>query len=177
MCVFHLSCRQVDSLGLLGHGADDSGSEKARYRSSLIMTAMYVSAAILFGFGVIYFKGRQAGFEFFAGYLVEQSLSIDNLFVFLMLFKYFQVPLDHQGRVLTWGIIGAVVMRGFMIICGVAAVRRFHSVILIFAAILLVSAIKLFFENDEAEDLSDNLVMKISKSLVGAVDEVLVDAS
>jgi predicted tellurium resistance membrane protein TerC len=154
------------------HEADDSRYEKARFRTSLIMTAVYVAAAVVFGFIVMYFKGRQAGFEFFAGYLVEQSLSVDNLFVFLMLFNYFQVPLDHQGRVLTWGIVGAVVMRGFMIICGVAAVRKFKYVILIFAGILLVSAVKLFFENDDAEDLSENLVMKLSKRLVGAVDEV-----
>mmetsp|Transcript_38452 Transcript_38452/g.49747 ORF Transcript_38452/g.49747 Transcript_38452/m.49747 type:complete len:344 (-) Transcript_38452:752-1783(-) len=160
-----------DESPAFGQLIDESGTEKARFRSSLITTCLYVSAAICFGFGIMYFKGRQAGFEFFAGYLVEQSLSVDNLFVFLMLFNYFQVPLVHQGRVLTWGIIGAVAMRGIMIICGVAAVRRFHSVILIFAGILLISAIKLFFENDEPEDLSQNLVMRLSKQLVGAVDE------
>lgn len=154
----------------------ESGYEKARFRTSLIMTSIYMASAVVFGLFVIYFKGQQAGFEFYAGYLVEQSLSVDNLFVFLMLFNYFKVPLDHQGRVLTWGIIGAVVMRGFMIICGVAAVRKFKHVILLFAAILLISAVKLFFENEEAEDdLSDNLVMKLSKRLVGAVDEVCVD--
>jgi len=103
--------------------------------------------------------------------LVEQSLSVDNLFVFLMLFNYFQVPLPHQGRVLTWGIIGAVAMRGVMILAGVAAVARFRSVILLFAAILLVSAVKLFFESDEPEDLSDNLMLRLSKRCVGAVDE------
>lgn len=151
----------------------DYGYERARFRTSLIMTGIYVTAAMIFGLFVIYFKGQQAGFEFYAGYLVEQSLSIDNLFVFVMLFNYFQVPLEHQGRVLTWGIIGAVVMRGVMIICGVAAIKKFHYVILVFAAILLISAVKLFFENDEPEDdLSDNLIMKLSKRLVGAVEEV-----
>ena len=108
--------------------------------------------------------------EFAAAYLVEQSLSVDNLFVFLITFKYFLVPPELQPRVLTWGIIGAVLMRGVMIVAGVSAVQRFKSIILIFAAILLVSAVKLFFENDEPEELSNNMILRISKRVVGAVD-------
>lgn len=150
-----------------------SGGEKARFWRSVQVTVLNVCAAVAFGLAVMYFKGRQAGFEFFAGYLVEQSLSVDNLFVFLMLFNYFQVPLASQGRVLTWGILGAVAMRGVMILAGVAAVQRFRGVILVFAAILLVSAVKLFFEGADSEqpDLSHNIVMKLSKRLVDAVDE------
>mmetsp|Transcript_13639 Transcript_13639/g.31867 ORF Transcript_13639/g.31867 Transcript_13639/m.31867 type:complete len:325 (+) Transcript_13639:258-1232(+) len=153
------------------HHETSADAERRRYKESVYNTAVCVGAAIIFGIGVAVFKGRQSGFEFFAGYLVEQSLSVDNLFVFLMLFNYFKVPLEYQGRVLNWGIIGAVLMRGVMIAVGVAAVQRFQSVILIFAAILLVSAVKLFFESEEPEDLNNNLVMKISKFCTGAVDQ------
>jgi tellurite resistance protein TerC len=146
-------------------------SEKARFAQSVFNTVFYVIAAIVFGSCIAVTRGQQAAIEFAVAYLVEQSLSVDNLFVFLMLFQYFQVPLEHQGRVLTWGIFGAVAMRGVMIIAGVAAVQRFRSVILIFAAILLVSAVKLFFETDEAEELSNNLILRISKRAVGAVDQ------
>uniref|UniRef100_A0A7S2E636 Uncharacterized protein n=1 Tax=Octactis speculum TaxID=3111310 RepID=A0A7S2E636_9STRA len=155
----------------MGAEGQIKSQEARRFRSSVIYTVLIVAAAAAFGSGIWVVKGRRSGFEFFAGYLVEQSLSVDNLFVFLMVFNYFQVPLECQGRVLTWGIIGAVLMRGVMITIGVAAIQRFRSVILIFAAILLVSAVKLFFESDEPQDLSQNVVMKFSKFCTGAVDE------
>lgn len=162
-----------DSLSqLIEKSANDKANENKRFKTSLMMTLIYLLSAVIFGILIIYFKGKKSGLEFYAGYLVEQSLSIDNLFVFIMLFKYFQVPIEYQDRVLTWGIIGAVLMRGIMIIIGVAVINKFHYIILIFASILFISAIKLFFESDEPEDLSENLVMKLSKSLVGAVDEV-----
>ena len=157
--------------GLSPRSLEESRVEKVQFARSVFYTTLYVLAAVVFGIGIYVFRGRKASFEFFAGYLVEQSLSVDNLFVFLMLFNYFQVPLEYQGRVLTWGIVGAVGMRGVMIVAGVAAVQRFRSVILVFAAILLVSAVKLFFESDETEELSNNLILRISKRVVGAVDE------
>ena len=95
-----------------------------------------MGVSFLFGIGTYYFRGDEAGLEFFTGYLVEQSLSVDNLFVFLMLFNYFKVPSQHQDRVLTWGIIGAVGMRGVMIIFGIQMIERFQIVTLIFAGIL-----------------------------------------
>ncbi|CAB1118984.1 unnamed protein product [Ectocarpus sp. CCAP 1310/34] len=98
--------------------------------------------------------------------------SVDNLFVFLMTFDYFQVPLEHQGRVLTWGIVGAILMRGVMIAFGVAAVKRFQWITVVFAAILLVSSYKLLVESEEEDhDLSQNTLVRMSRRLVGAVDE------
>jgi tellurite resistance protein TerC len=152
-----------------GGGAKHLGS--ATVRAAMVQTVGYVCAACVFGLGLAWHRGRQAGFEFAAGYLVEQSLSVDNLFVFLMLFDYFKVPMEFQGRVLTWGIIGAVTMRGFMIVVGVAAVQRFRWIILVFAAILLLSSVKLLLDDDSPEDLSSNTVMRLSKWAVGAVDE------
>lgn len=155
----------------MGAEGNEKIEELRRFRTSMMYTVLIVAAAGFFGAGIWVVKGQRSGIEFIAGYLVEQSLSVDNLFVFLMVFNYFQVPLESQGRVLTWGIIGAILMRGVMIAIGVAAIQRFRSVILIFAAILFVSGIKLFFETDEAEDLSKNMVMKFSKYCTGAVDE------
>ena len=103
---------------------NNKAAEAKSYYNALVNTICTVLAAVLFGIGTIFFKGEQCGLEFFTGYIVEQSLSIDNLFVFLMLFKYFKVPLQYQNRVLTWGIIGAVIMRGVMIFVGVAAIKR-----------------------------------------------------
>lgn len=148
----------------------DKNEEKS-FRRALLTTAFTVGSAFLFGIGTYIFRGQEAGLQFFTGYIVEQSLSVDNLFVFLMLFNYFKVPLLHQDRVLTWGIIGAVVMRGIMIVIGIEAVERFQFVTLVFAAILLVSAYKLLQEDSDDEDLSNNAVLKISNYLIKSSSE------
>ena len=146
--------------------------EQAVFKKALTTTVLCVASAAVFWGGVHVHKGPEAGTAFVAAYLVEQSLSVDNLFVFLMLFNYFKVPLEHQGRVLTWGILGAIAMRGVMLWAGVEMVEHFHVVILFFAGVLLVSAVKLFSESTESasEELSDNCVMKLSKRLVGVTD-------
>jgi len=110
--------------------------------------------------------GLSTGYEFFAGYLVEQSLSIDNLFVFIMLFDYFRVPLELQSRVLSWGIAGAIGLRGLMIGVGVASIQQFKAVILVFAGILLASSFKLLTETEPSENgVADNYVMKLATKL------------
>jgi Integral membrane protein TerC family len=118
--------------------------------------------------------GPTVGQEFFAGYLVEQSLSVDNLFVFLLLFDYFRVPLLLQDRVLNWGIFGAMVMRAIMIGIGAAAIHNFHAILLAFAAILIYGSAKFFFASDddgEDEDPSQNVIVKFSRSLFPSTDD------
>mmetsp|Transcript_17782 Transcript_17782/g.23450 ORF Transcript_17782/g.23450 Transcript_17782/m.23450 type:complete len:391 (-) Transcript_17782:624-1796(-) len=144
--------------------AMEKGSRE--YKVAVIKTVLVVLAAGVFGAGTWVVKGRQSSLEFFAGYLVEQSLSVDNLFVFIMLFDYFQVPLQFQSRVLTWGIIGAMSMRLVMIVLGVAAIQKFRSIILLFAGILIVSGWKMIQEGEEEEDLENNAIMKISNKMV-----------
>lgn len=145
-------------------GYDSSATHAAKtYKKAVFYTLLSVASSLLFGFATGFWKGRVAMLEYFTGYIVEQSLSIDNLFVFLMLFDYFKVPLRYQDRVLSWGIVGAVVMRGIMIFLGIAVVHKFKWVTLLFAAVLLVSAYTLIMAHEEEEDLSKNTVVKISK--------------
>lgn len=122
---------------------------------------------MIFGIALMVVKDVSAGYEFFAGYLIEQSLSIDNLFVFIMLFEYFKIPPELQNRVLSWGITGAIVLRGLMIGVGVAVLEKFHSVILVFASILIASSVNLLFEKEESdgEGHDGNVIMKIAKFL------------
>lgn len=136
-------------------------------------TALAVAAAGCFGVLLHGTRGPQAALEFASGYLVEQSLSVDNLFVFIMLFDYFKVPRAFQGRVLNYGILGAVLMRGFMIVAGVAAVQKFRWMTLLFAGILLLSAIKLLLESDDddEDEVNDRLVMRIARKVVGPIAE------
>ena len=143
------------------------------YDSAIQRTLAWVSAAILFGGGLWYTFGMETAQEFFAGYLVEQSLSVDNLFVFLLLFEYFKVPLAYQDRVLNWGIYGAIVMRAVMIGVGAAALQHFHAILLVFAGILVYSSAKFFVGNDteEDEDPSQNQIVKLSHSVMESTDE------
>lgn len=142
------------------------------YKDAIQRTLIWVGAAAVFGGGVWALAGSSTGEEFFAGYLVEQSLSVDNLFVFLLLFEYFKVPLAYQDRVLNWGIYGAIVMRAVMIGLGAAALKNFHAILLVFASILVYSSGKaLFGGNDEDEDPSQNSIVKFSRNLINSTDE------
>jgi TerC family integral membrane protein len=142
------------------------------YTDAIQRTLGWVGAAIVFGGGVWAFAGSATGEEFFAGYLVEQSLSVDNLFVFLMLFQYFKVPLQYQDRVLNWGIYGAVVMRGIMIGVGYEALKNFRVILLVFAGILVYSSANaLLGGNDDEEDPSENSIVKFSRSLIKSTDD------
>jgi TerC family integral membrane protein len=142
------------------------------YSDAIQRTLGWVGAAIVFGGGVWALVGSATGEEFFAGYLVEQSLSVDNLFVFLMLFQYFKVPLAYQDRVLNWGIYGAVVMRAVMIGVGAAALKNFRGILLVFAAILVYSSVNVFIGgDDDDEDPSNNSIVKFSRSLINSTDD------
>jgi len=139
------------------------------YKNAVIKTLLWVTAAMAFGTGLFFTFGREIGEEFFAGYLIEESLSVDNLFVFLLLFEYFKVPIEYQNRVLDWGIFGAMVMRASIIGLGSIAIHKFHEILLVFAAILIFSSGKILFAGDEEEeDLENNAIIKFSRNLISA---------
>ena len=112
------------------------------HKEAAVWSAVWISLSLLFNLGVWHWQGGQKALEFLAGYLVEWSLSLDNLFVFLVLFTYFKVPPRYQHRVLFWGILGAVVMRGAMIAIGAALLATFHAVIYVFGGFLVVTGVR-----------------------------------
>lgn len=130
--------------------------------------AFWVAAACLFGAGVGLVEGPQKAEEFFSGYLLEQSLSVDNLFVFVLVFEYFKVPPTQQTKVLSYGIGGAVVMRALMIVAGYEAITNFKPVLLVFAGILIFSSYKLITESgeEEDEDMSENAIVQFCSKLL-----------
>ena len=115
-----------------------------RYREAWIWSAVWVTLAMIFAAIVFHYQGSQRGYEFLTGYLIELSLSVDNLFVFLLIFSYFKVPAKFQHRVLFWGVMGALVMRLTMIFVGAALINRFHWIIYIFGGFLIYTGIKMF---------------------------------
>lgn len=151
----------------------DKDEDAGIYKTAIRRTLYWVGAAIGYGFLLIFVAGPETSGEFYAGYLLEQSLSIDNLLVFLLLFEYFKVPLENQNRVLTWGIIGSIVMRATMIGVGAVALREFREVLLVFAGILLYSSYQVIVgdDDDEEEDLSDNAIVKFANNLFSSTDQ------
>jgi tellurite resistance protein TerC len=121
-----------------------------RFREALGWSVAWIGLAAGFAVLVYFWHGKTPTLEFVTGYVIELSLSVDNLFVFLLIFRYFQVPPEHQHKVLFWGIVGALVMRAIFILVGVSLITRFHFVIYVFGALLVYSGIKLF-RQQEAE--------------------------
>jgi len=115
-----------------------------KFREALLWSAVWITLAAIFAVIVYFWHGRVPALEFVTGYVIELSLSVDNLFVFLLIFRYFQVPTVHQHKVLFWGILGALIMRAIFILAGVGLIRQFHWIIYIFGALLVYSGIKLF---------------------------------
>lgn len=131
-------------------------------REAAIWSAVWVALALVFGAGVAHFMGRQAGLEFITGYLIEKALSVDNLFVFVLIFSYFGVAPENQHRVLFWGIIGALVMRGVMIAAGAALIQQFHWIIYVFGAFLVFTGVRMAFHDDEEIHPERNPVLRLA---------------
>src|SRR5262245_13862093 len=138
-------------------------------REALTWSAVWISLALIFNAG-IYFGWvggyapelrHRAAFEFFTGYIVEKSLSVDNVFVFALIFTYFHIPAKYQHRILFWGIIGALIMRAILIFAGIALIQRFHPIIYFFGAIVIFSGIKMWASGTPKVDPEHNRVLKL----------------
>lgn len=134
-------------------------------KEALIWTGVWITLALLFGVGIHYFMGPQKALEYYTGYLIEKSLSVDNIFVFLLIFSYFKVPPKYQHKVLFWGIFGALVMRFLFIATGVALLQRFHWIIYVFGAFLVFTGIKLALEKDKDVHPERNPVLKLFRKI------------
>ena len=134
-------------------------------REAATWTAVWIALALLFAGGIWHFLGPQKGMEFLTGYLIEKSLSVDNIFVFVVLFGYFAVPRAYQHRVLFWGILGALVLRAAFIFAGTALLTRFHWVIYLFGAFLVVTGVKMVLAPDRGLEPEKNPVpVTVSKA-------------
>jgi tellurite resistance protein TerC len=127
---------------ILDMGVFNRKSHEIRFREALTWTLVWVSLAFTFNAGIYYFMGPVKALEFLTGYLIEESLSVDNLFVFIMIFSYFRVSRAHQPKILKWGILGALVMRGAFIMAGIGLMERFHWMLFIFGGLLVFTGSK-----------------------------------
>ena len=136
-------------------------SHEIKFREALTWTVVWVGLAMAFNVGVWYFLGPAKALEFFTGYVIEESLSVDNLFVFIMIFSYFHVSRAQQPKILKWGIIGALVMRGIFIVLGIELIERFHWMVYIFGAILIYTGFKMAFGGDEKVEPEKNPLVRL----------------
>ncbi|HZQ92310.1 MAG TPA: TerC family protein [Terriglobales bacterium] len=134
-----------------------------KFREAMWWTAFWVGLAAAFAVLVYIWRGPQKTLEFATGYLIEESLSVDNLFVFLVLFGYFKVPEQYQRKVLTLGILGALVMRGLFILAGVGLINRFHWIIYVFGVFLIYTGFTLLRKSDEDVEPEKNIVLRLAR--------------
>lgn len=145
-------------------------SHEVKIKEALIWSAVWISIAMVFNYGIYVYMGEIKAMEFLTGYVIEKSLSIDNLFVFIMIFSYFNVDKKYQHKVLFWGIIGALIMRSIFIFAGVALINKFHWIIYIFGAFLIFTGFKMLFQKDEKMDPNKNPLVKLFKRFYPVTD-------
>jgi len=138
-------------------------SHEVKIKEALIWSFVWISMAMVFNYGIYVFMGEIKAMEFLTGYVIEKSLSIDNLFVFIMIFSYFNVDKKYQHKVLFWGILGALIMRSIFIFAGVALINKFHWIIYIFGAFLIFTGAKMLFQKDEKMDPNKNPLVRLFK--------------
>ena len=141
------------------------------FREALFWSLFYIAIAVAFGFVFAAMAGWGFGAEYFAGYIVEKSLSVDNLFVFVIIMATFAVPEEHQHKVLTFGIIAALILRAIFILLGATLLELFSFMFLVFGLLLVFTAIQLYRHRDEDPDVQDNGLVKITRRIIPVTDE------
>lgn len=158
------------NLFVLGMLALDLGvfhkkSHEVTVREALIWTAVWMSLAMVFNLFVYFYFGKEKAIEYFTGYIIEKSLSVDNIFVIILIFSYFNVPSSYQHKVLFWGILGALVMRILFILAGIELIHRFHWIIYIFGGFLIYTGIRMIFSGESKPDPEKNPLVNLARMI------------
>lgn len=141
-------------------------------KKSLLHLSFWVGLALIFNIGIYVFMGHEQAMAFLGGYVIEQSLSLDNLFLFLLIFESFSLKPEYQKRVLTFGIIGAVILRFIFVMLGISIVNEFHWMLYIFGILLLVSGFKMFFKHDNDSNIKDSKILKALNKVIPVSDKL-----
>jgi tellurite resistance protein TerC len=153
-------------------GVFNRKSHEIKIKEALTWSIFWISLALLFNYGVYLFMGKVKALEFLSGYLIEKSLSVDNLFVFLMIFSFLKVNVKHQHKVLFWGIVAALLLRALFIFTGVALINKFHWIIYIFGFFLMYSGIRMLFHVEKEAAPDQNPLVKLFKKYFPITQEL-----
>ena len=146
-------------------------AHEVSFREATLFSVFWIALGLLFGGLIFWWQGAQAGGEYLAGYLIEKSLAVDNIFVFALIFGYFAVPAKYQHRVLFWGVVGALIFRAAFIAGGAALLDRFHWTIYVFGAFLVLTGIRMALHRNEETHPERNPVLRVFRRLVPTTDE------
>ncbi len=141
-------------------------AHEIKIKESLLWSAFWIALALLFNYGIYLGLGKEKAMEFITAYVVEKSLSIDNLFVFIMIFGFFNVRPEHQHKILFWGILGALILRAVFIVTGITLISMFHWIIYVFGVFLLITGARIPFEKDKKVEPDKNLLVKLFKKII-----------
>ncbi len=153
-------------------GVFNRKAHKISIKEAMIWTGVWIALAMFFYILIYYWQGKEKALEYLTGYVIEKALSVDNIFVFVLIFSYFKIPAIHQHKILFWGIIGALVMRAAFIFAGVAILEKFHWTIYIFGAILLYTGYKMLIQTEKQIEPEKNPVVKLFRRIVPFTDEL-----
>ncbi len=153
-------------------GIFNKKTHKVPLKEALIWSSVWITLALLFSLFVLYEFGKTRTLEFLTGYVVEYSLSVDNIFIFILIFSYFAVKDEYHHRILFWGIMGALVMRGIFIFAGVALIHRFHWIVIIFGGFLVFTGIKMLLQKKMQVDPGNNPLLRFFRKIFPVSDEL-----
>ncbi len=166
---FHLFIFFMLALDL---GVFNKRAHKIEVREALIWSGVWISLALVFNVFILVEFGKTKALEFLTGYVIEYSLSVDNIFVFILIFTYFSVKSQYQHKILFWGILGALIMRGIFIFAGVTLITRFHWIILIFGGFLVITGIKMLLQKEVAVDPEKNKLLKVFRRFLPVTESL-----
>ncbi len=169
---FHIFIFLMLSLDL---GVFNKRAHKVAVKEALIWSGVWITLALLFNIFVLWKFGKNQALEFLTGYVIEYSLSVDNIFVFILIFTYFSIKARYQHKILFWGIIGALIMRGIFIFAGVTLINRFHWIVILFGGFLVFSGIKMLFQKETAVDPEKNSVVRVFRKFLPVSDTLHED--
>jgi tellurite resistance protein TerC len=141
-------------------------AHEVKFKEAVLVACFWVGLALVFNIGIYFVLGPRKALEFLTGYLIEESLSVDNLFVFIMIFSYFRIDRKYQHSILFWGIVGAIIMRAVFIFAGVALIQRFHWIIYVFGGFLVFTGLKMAFQSDEEIHPEKNPVIRLARRVL-----------
>lgn len=141
-------------------------AHEVKFREAVLFSVFWIGLALLFNVGIYFYLGHQKALEFLTGYVIEKSLSVDNLFVFIMLFSFFQIKGKYQHKILFWGIMGAIVIRGIFIFAGVALIQQFAWIIYVFGAFLIITGLKMAFQKEAEVHPENNPAIKLIQKFI-----------
>jgi len=146
-------------------------SHEVKFKEAMTWSAVWIGLALIFNAGVWYYFGETKAIEFLTGYIVEKSLSIDNIFVFVLIFSAFQVPAAYQHRVLFWGVFGALIMRAIFIFAGVSLIAKFHWIIYVFGVFLIITGIKIARDKGTKINVENNALLSLLRRFIPVTSE------